>query len=630
MPSERLRVEPERPWVGCVPSDKGAHFRVWAPERRKIELVFDDGAIAPLALEPRDDGYFEARVPNAKSGMRYRYRLDDEPALYPDPASRFQPDGPHGSSEIIDPRTFEWTDDAWTGRGAHGHVVYEMHVGTFTGQGTWEAAIEQLPELARLGITTIEVMPVADFGGNFGWGYDGVDFFAPTRLYGRPDDFRRFVDAAHAHGLGVILDVVYNHFGPDGNFATVFARDYLDDQRQTDWGKAVNFSGKNSSGVRDFVVANAAYWIRDFHLDGLRVDATQDIIDDSPVHILREIVDAARRAAAPRTVFIVGENEPQRASLLLPSSEGGCGFDALWNDDFHHSAMVALTGKAEAYYTDYRGTAQEFISLAKRGYLFQGQRYAWQKNPRGEPSLGVHPQAFVAFLENHDQVANTGAGRRTHERASPGTHRALVALTLLGPATPMLFQGQEFASSAPFYYFADHEPDLAALVAKGRRDFLAQFPSLANAASQRRLRDPADRATFIDCKLDFSERTTHADAYALHRDLLALRKGDPVFARPTLGCLDGAVLADDLFVLRFFGGAEGDRLVIVNLGRDRAFSSIAEPLVAPSQEGPWTVLWSSDDVVYGGEGVAPFDRGDGLYIAGQCTVVLTTSKATST
>jgi maltooligosyltrehalose trehalohydrolase len=346
--------------------------------------------------------------------------------------------------------------------------------------------------------------------------------------------------------------------------------------------------------------ANAAYWIDEFHLDGLRLDATQSIHDASKPHILAEITSAARTAARGRTIFIVAENEPQRIEHVRPTTAGGYGMDAVWNDDFHHSAVVSLLGRSEAYYTDYRGTPQEFISAVKRGFLYQGQWYAWQQQRRGTPALDVPPECFVRFLENHDQVANTGRGQRLHQLANPAAYRAMTALLLLAPGTPMLFQGQEFASSRPFLYFADHEPELAERVMNGRKEFVRQFPSLATQAMQDRVRDPASPATFEDCKLDWSERLRHQSAVALHRDLLGIRRNDPVISEPS--SFDGAVLGADAFALRFFAEDGRDRLLLINLGRDVVLQPAPEPLLAEPAGCDWVLAWSSEEPKYGGLG----------------------------
>jgi maltooligosyltrehalose trehalohydrolase len=500
-------------------------------------------------------------------------------------------------------------------------VIYEMHLGTFTPEGTWEAAARELPELAALGITVVEIMPLADFVGRFGWGYDGVNFFAPTRLYGTPDDARRFIDRAHSLGLGVILAVVYNHLGPDGNYLVMFSADYVTNRYKTDWGPAINYDGPNSAPVREYVAGNAAYWIDEYHFDGLRLDATQNIYDSSAEHILTAIGRRVRAAARGRATIIVAENEPQDSRLVRPSEEGGYGFDGMWNDDFHHPARVALTGRTEAYFTDYRGTPQEFVSAVKRGFLYQGQWYVWQKKRRGTPTTGVPPAAFVTFLENHDQVSNTG-GLRPSKRTAPGRHRALTALLLLSPGTPMLFQGQEFASSSPFVFFADHKPELAQLVYKGRKEFLAQFPSQSDPEIQERVPDPADPATFQLCKLDFAERQKNAGVYALHRDLLRLRREDPVFRAQRPGGVDGAVLGPQAFVLRFFGDNGDDRLLLVNLGRDLLLAPAPEPLLAPEEGRGWEVLWSSEDPRYGGDSAVAVEGENGWRLAGESAVVM--------
>ncbi len=614
--------------IGAEPLDTGGvHFRLWAPDCRSVSLVIEGGAghragnrQESYALAAEESGYFSGEVPAAAAGTLYRFQLDQKPELVPDPASRFQPRGPHGPSQVVDPHAFRWNDHGWLGVTRHGQVLYEMHIGTFTPEGTWEAAARELTELAATGVTVLEIMPVAEFPGRFGWGYDGVDLFAPSHLYGTPDDFRRFVDRAHAAGLGVILDVVYNHFGPDGNYLKELSADYFTDRYENEWGEAINFDGDHSGPVREFFIANAGYWIEEFHLDGLRLDATQQIFDGSAEHILAAITRRVRAAGRTRSTFLVAENEPQEVRLVRPLGAGGYGLDALWNDDWHHSAMVALTGQAEAYYTDYLGTPQEFISAAKWGYLYQGQRYAWQKKRRGTPALDIDPSAFVTFLENHDQVANSAQGQRTHQLTSPGRYRAMAALMLLGPATPMLFQGQEFAASSPFLYFADHKPELGRLVREGRRKFLAQFPSIAGPETQAQLIDPADPATFERCKLDPSERRRHAAACALHRDLLELRRSDAVLR--ARGRVDGAVLAAQSFVLRFFGDEADDRLLIVNFGRDLLRVPAPEPLLAPPDHRRWAVRWSSEETRYGGAGRTEFETADGWKIRGESAAFL--------
>lgn len=441
-------------------------------------------------------------------------------------------------------------------------------------------------------------MPLSDFPGQFGWGYDGVNLFAPRHYYGKPADLKMFIDKAHALGIGVILDVVYNHFGPEGNQMSLFAKEYLSDQHTTDWGCATNFDHPHS---RSFFLTNVRYWIEEFHFDGLRVDATPWLISTTPIHILADISKAAKEAGGPRDIIVIGENEEQNTHLLRSSEEGGYNFDALWNDDFHHSALVRLTGKREAYYMDYLGTPQEFISAAKYGFLYQGQYYLWHKNLRGIPYFNMKASSMITFLENHDQLANSGYGLRLHQRSDPGNYRAFVCLLLLGPGTPMLFQGQEFNSSRPFYYFADHSEELSHVVDQGRKKELSKFPRLASQAVKGTLPDPSNPLMFANSKLNFKEREDNRQIYKLFKDLIKLRKEDPVFRQMDEVKIDGAVISDNTFLLRYFGKQE-DRLLIINLGPDHYFKPAPEPLLAPDLHKKWKLILSSESVEYGGEG----------------------------
>ena len=608
-----------------------AHARVWAPAAQKVELVAEDqqGRTVEFPLAAEGTGYYSGFVSIAETGTRYRYRLDGGEA-YPDPASRFQPDGPHGPSMVVDPYHYQWRDADWKGLSIEGQVISEIHVGTFTAEGTFAGVAKHLGDLEDAGITVLEIMPIAEFGGRFGWGYDGVDLFAPYHGYGSPDDLRRLVDDAHARGLGVILDVVYNHFGPDGNYLTKFSPTYFSTSR-TDWGDAINFDGEDSTFVREYFLTNARYWIEEFHLDGLRLDATQQIFDSSPTNILTDIATTVRDAAKGRATIIVAENEPQRSTIIRPRDEGGSALDGLWNDDFHHSARVALTGRDEAYMSGYRGSAQELVSAAKYGFLYQGQSYPWQEQRRGVPSLDIAPKHFIVFIQNHDQIANAGPGRRIHMETSPGRYRAMLALMLLLPNTPMLFQGQEFSASQPFIYFADHEPDLARLVREGRAREMRQFPSIASDEGIVHVPSPSSEANFDRCKIDWSEREKNVMALSLTKDLLALRRTDPVIRAQRARGLDGAVLSDSTFVLRFFGDSHGDRLLVVNLGSRLHAAPIAEPLVAPPRGRAWTTVFSTESPKYGGWGTPPLETvDDGWWIPAESTVLLTPTDAPTT
>jgi maltooligosyltrehalose trehalohydrolase len=599
--------------IGAEVLEEGVHFRVWAPSSKQVFVQLsqdlEKGTVEEFELAAEPDGYHAGLVPSAEAGMNYRYRL--ESGAFPDPASRFQPEGPHGPSRIIDASRFQWTDRNWPGVSRRGQLIYELHVGTFTTGGTFPAATQKLEYLRALGVTLIEVMPVADFPGRFGWGYDGVNLFAPTHLYGEPDDFRRFIDRAHALGLGVILDVVYNHFGPDGNYLGQFSPHFVSKRYQNAWGDSLNFDDEHSAPVREFFIENAAYWIEEFHLDGLRLDATHQIFDSSEEHLIAAVALRAREAAAGRGIFVASENEAQETRHVRPVERGGCGVDVLWNDDFHHAAIVALTGRREAYCRDYQGSPQEFVSAAKWGFLYQGQWCSWRRQQWGSPSLDTQPDNFVAFLQNHDQVANTMSGQRAHTVTSLGRLRALTAWLLLGPETPMLFQGQEFASSKPFFYFADHGPELAKAIRMGRLELRKNFPSAAGPMA-----DPGVETTFRACVLDWEECSTHSWALDLHRDLIALRQKDPLINKAVRGSYDGAVLSESAFLLRYFGVGD-DRLLIINLGDDLDCDSVPEPLLAPPDGSTWKLRWSSENVAYEGSGVVALEDNGRWQIAAE-------------
>jgi len=593
-------------------SENKTHFRVWAPKANVLEVVVESSVersaertFHSLTREP--DDHFSGTV-SCGAGTRYRFRLNGSEDFHPDPASRLQPEGPHGNSCVVDPFAFKWTDANWRGMKLTGQVIYEFHVGTFTPDGTWRAAVEKLDLLKSDGITLLEMMPIADFPGRFGWGYDGVNLFAPSHLYGTPEDLRAFIDRAHALGLGVILDVVYNHFGPDGNYLGVYSDDYMNRERENDWGESINFDGKNCGPVREFFITNGRYWIEEFHFDGFRFDATQSIFDNSQEYIVGAIGRAAREAAGKRPILLFAENELQRAKLIRTRKQGGDDLDGVWNDDWHHAATVALTGRNEAYYSDYLGCPQEFIAAAKYGYLYQGQPYSWQEAPRGHPSLDLKPEAFVSFLENHDQVSNSATGNRLRLQTSPGRYRAMTALLLLGPWTPLLFQGEEFGASSPFLYFSEvGDEKLREAVKKGRFEFLAQFPSAASEDVQATLAVPYEIETFRRCKLDWSEREKNGALSNLHRDLIKLRREDSRLCRQSKGGIDGAVLRSESFVLRYFGEANDDRLLVVNLGSREELTPVPEPLLAPPADCTWEILWTSESRRYGGPGVVNID-----------------------
>lgn len=586
--------------VGAEPLRDGVHFRVWAPDRARVEVVIEGRGTA--LLTPESGGYHSGLVPDTGAGAKYRFRLDGGEA-YPDPASRFQPDGPHGPSEVIDASAYRWSDRRWRGIHRQGQVIYELHIGAFTPEGTWAAAARELPDLADLGVTLIELMPIADFPGRFGWGYDGVDLFAPTRLYGRPDDFKAFVDRAHSLGLGVLLDVVYNHLGPDGNYLGQYARAYVTDRHSTPWGPAPNYDGPDAAPVRELVLTNASYWIDEFHLDGLRLDATHTIHDDSGDHILDAIGRTVREHAGRRGTLVLAEDEPLRVQLALPKTAGGLGLDGIWNDDFHHAARVAATGRREGYYRAYRGTTDELVQAVH--------------GPFTAPDV-LEPAQLVNFLQNHDQIAHSARGLRLDALTSPGRWRALTGLLLLSPGTPLLFMGQEFAASSPFQFFADHEPELAELVRQGRAEHLAQFESVSDPAMQELLPDPGSPETFARSRLDPAERVGHPEAVTLHRELLALRR-DPAFAAQRAPL--GRALGEAALVLRFRQDDGLDRLFLLNLGRDLELDAETEPLLAPPAGYEWELIWSSEEPRYGGGGTPAAGR-EGKLIPAESALVL--------
>lgn len=594
LPTAHQRLLP----IGAeLAADGTVSVRVWAPDHTRVRVVLD-GHESALAREP--DGYWSAHVAGG-AGSRYGFLLGDDDTVYPDPASRQQPDGPHGLSAVVDPRSFAWTDQAWRGVSADDAVLYELHLGTFTTEGTAAAALPHLEALADLGVTVVQVMPLNEFPGRFGWGYDGVGLFAPCRLYGPPDDIRRFVDRAHALGLAVILDVVYNHVGPDGNYLRAFARDYFTDRYDNEWGDALNFDGPRSAPVREWVLANVEMWMREYHVDGFRLDATQQIFDASHEHLVAAIARTARAAAPHRTVLVTAENEPQDARIVDAPEAGGYGLDGIYNEDFHHSARMLLVGTHEAYFSDYRGVASEWLACAKWGVLYQGQHYAWQQQARGTAGLHLPGLTHVNFLENHDQVANTDRGRRLVDLARPSDLRAMTGLLFLLPGQPMLFQGQESGSRAPFVYFADHASPLCEAVAKGRREFLHQFTRLRDDEVFAAQPAPHEERAWRQCQLTQEHDDARAQEWrALHRDLIALRRERP--RRADTYHLDGSAPDATLLLLRYFGDDGHDWLVVLNTGPDRDIASLSEPLLAPPRHRGWATRWSSESPRYGGQG----------------------------
>ncbi len=614
--------------LGANPLGDGrTRFRVWAPARTSVDVVLEGrSGIRPVPLERGADGYFEGTAP-AEVGARYRYRLDGGEA-FADPCSRFQPEGPHGPSQIVDPSAYRWSDRDWKGITFEGQVLYELHVGSFTPEGTYAGVAAKLPQLKALGVTCVELMPVNTFAGRFNWGYDGVGLYAPAAPYGTPDDLRRLVDEAHRLELGIILDVVYNHIGPDGNYLSQFSKRYFTDRYKNDWGESLNFDGEDSGPVREFFVQNAAYWISEFHFDGLRLDATQNLSDASKDHIVAELTRASRAAAPGRSIILTAENEAQDERYVKPAAEGGYGLDGVWVDDFHHTARVAATGRAEAYLSDYHGTADELLACVLHNSLYQGQWSRWQKQPRGGALREVPPSRSVLFLQNHDQVANGLSGERLTQLSSEAHVRALTALFLLAPQTPLLFMGQEWFASTPFLFFTDFPEGLQKLVRDGREKFLGQFPSAKHAVENEGYHPPHGAQALERSRLDWGERERRPGAVRLHEELLRLRRTDPLFSGAGRADLDGSVLSPAALALRYVGheGA-GDRLLLFNLGEDLTLDPCPHPLLAPVRGKPWQPLWSSEEVRYGGHGALTPDFRGSFQLGGRCALVLTSQEA---
>ena len=494
-------------------------FSLWASAAETVDLLLDGEA---LSMQRDEAGVFVLTT-EAAPGARYRYRIDGEMEVS-DPASRHQPEDIHGPSVVVDPASFDWKDEGWRGRPWEENVLYELHVGAFSPEGTFAGVTERLGYLADLGVTAIELMPLSDFPGGRNWGYDGVLPFAPDFSYGTPEDLKELVQAAHEGGVSVFLDVVYNHFGPEGNYLPVYAPSFFTDRHETPWGAGINFDGEGSRHVREFFVHNALYWLEEFHIDGLRLDAVHAILDDSEEHFLAELARRVKEGPGrDRHIHLVLENEENQASLL----RGPEGYTAQWNDDIHHALHVALTGEDSSYYGDFADAPVGRLGRClAEGFAYQGEPSRHRGNRRGEPSGDLSPGSFVAFLQNHDQVGNRAFGERITNLASPEAIRAAVEIYLLSPQVPMLFMGEEWAASTPFLFFCDFEPDLAPLVTQGRREEFAKFPEFSDPEVRDRIPDPGDEETFSASKLDWESREEpeHRRWLDLYESLLELRR----------------------------------------------------------------------------------------------------------
>jgi maltooligosyltrehalose trehalohydrolase len=614
-PLDRCQVH-AMPFGAAVLPDGRTRFALWAPRHATVRLAIE-GKTQPRLMVREADGWHRLVADDAPPGTRYRFVLPDGLAV-PDPASRHQPDDVHGPSEVIDPHAFRWTDGAWRGRPWREAVIAEIHVGAFTPEGTFRAAIDRLDHLIETGITAIELMPVADFPGRWNWGYDGVSLFAPDATYGRPDDMKALIDACHARGLMVLLDVVYNHFGPDGNYLAEVAPLFTA-RHHTPWGAAIDYDGADAAWNRAFAIHNALYWLEEFHLDGLRLDAVHAIVDDSDDHLLDAIAAAVRgRFGWSREIHLVVENEENEVGRLARGADGRPRtFTAQWNDDVHHVLHVAATGEREGYYADYADDTTKLGRALAEGFAFQGEAMPYRGRPRGEPSAHLPPLAFVSFVQNHDQIGNRAFGDRLTTLAPPEAVRAVRAVQLLLPQVPLLFMGEAWGAEEPFAFFCDFGPDLADAVRDGRRAEFARFPAFCAPEARARIPDPGARETFAAAKLDWRapERAPHATILDWTRRILTVRANVIVPLMPHLpgGAADWSVIGPSAVAVRWRLEDGPHLCCVANLSAAPVLESARPigptiwhenaPAAITTGLGPWEVLWTVEEA--GTTGAAP-------------------------
>ena len=585
------------PFGAEVRPDGGVRFRFFAPKAEHVQIAVEAGEGQEYLLPMTADGkgWHELLTDKVHVGDRYRFELPDGTRVA-DPASRFQPQEVSGPSEVIAPGSFNWRDGAWEGRSWNEAVIYELHIGTFTSEGTFTAAIEKLDHLQALGVTAIEIMPIADFSGTRGWGYDGVLLYAPAAVYGRPDDLKMLVQAAHARGIMVLLDVVYNHFGPEGNFLPSYFPNLLTDRHKTNWGSAVNYDGEQSNIVRELVIHNAMYWIEEFHLDGLRLDAVHAIIDESPKHVLDELAERVHALDMPYPVHLVLENEKNEAFRLAREDDGKPQhFTAQWNDDMHHVLHTAGTHEDAGYYKDFQGHTELLGRALAEGFAFQGQASVCTGENRGESCAHLPPGAFIAFIQNHDQIGNRAFGERLNHVTKPEALRALVAIYLLLPQVPMLFMGEEWEATQPFPYFCDFHGELGEKVREGRRDEFKNFPEFKDPEQRDRIPDPLAEETFLSAKLDWSEpgNAEHGAVLQRYKDLIRVRRESVI---PLLNDIAGNAGSFDIVgpsaVSVRWGTQDGRELRLLANLCDRERDGFPEP------EG--RILWHEGPEAHGG------------------------------
>lgn len=579
---------------GATPaSDGSVRFSVWAPEVTRLDVVLvKEGGRSVHTMERGDDGVHELVVADVPVGSDYLYRLDSQRDR-PDPVSRCQPGGVHAASRVVDPREFRWSDEGWTGLELSELVLYEIHVGTFSDNGSFDAVVDRLPYLRDLGITALELMPVAQFPGERNWGYDGVHPYAPQMSYGGPDGLRRLVDAAHAEGFSVVLDVVYNHLGPEGNYLSEFGP-YFTDRYSTPWGRAINFDGPQSDSVRRYFIDNALHWITEYHVDGLRLDAVQAIFDFGALHILQELAESVHSlgAALGRRVHVIAESDLNDPRLVRGRELGGYGLDACWSDDFHHAVHSALTSERNGYYCDFGGV-EKIAKVMSDRFVLDGAYSKYRRRRHGAAAHDVSADRFVIFVQNHDQVGNRACGERLARLTSFEQRKLAAALLLLSPYVPLLFMGEEYGAPQPFLYFVDHaDPELLAAVRAGRE---REFASFEWAGS---IPDPAAEETFDRSRLHFADatRSPHRELLRLYRDLIRTRRSEPAL-RPGAVAVRVVQQADAPLVALWFEGAGRDLVAAFNCSERGA----ALDLLLPA--GRWDCRIATDDPRYGGTGM---------------------------
>jgi len=610
------------PQVGAGVAHGWVAFTVWAPRADTVAVFLEDAEphFTPVQqLDRSPNGYFHGVLPLQSQEMLYRYRVN-RGNFFPDPASRFQPRGVHGPSQVIDLSHFPWSDRAWHGADRDELVIYELHVGTFTPEGTFAGVTQRLPLLRDLGVTAVEIMPIGDFAGERNWGYDGVAMFAPARCYGTPYDLQQLVDTAHGLGLAVLLDVVYNHFGPDGNYTGVYSPYYVSSRHATPWGKCLNFDGPENEAVREFFVQNALHWLSDYHFDGLRLDATHAIVDDSPNHILAELSRRVTSSFPDRRIVLIAEDHRNLAHMVRPlaparngvrntagmaagapvpdhhSLSGAAddwGLDGVWADDFHHAMRRLLVGDHEGYFRDFRGTTDELAVALNRGWIYCGQHSPYSRGPRGTEPTGLKHERSVICLQNHDQIGNRAFGERLHHQIDLAAYRAASAVLLLAPETPLLFMGQEWAASTPFLYFTDHAPELGRLVTEGRRKEFREFSAFTDPRMREKIPDPQAPDTFLRSRLNWGEldRDPHRRTLALYKTLLALRRSEPAFRAEGRVAFEATPIDTDTLAMRWEGNNQSCWVLVARLRG----SGAVRPNAQKSDARTWSVALHTEE-----------------------------------